>query len=76
MRLFIILLVLAAVTLVYNRNSPGTSGTLTERIENECRRSYGTRGEEEVQKCRHAMTQQAAGDMEREKATETYNRIR
>lgn len=51
-------------------------GTKSERIERECRRSYGTQGESAVLDCQLAMSVRYLRDADQNKADSTYSRIR
>lgn len=51
-------------------------GTVPERIERECKRSYGSQGEAAVLDCRLAMSVRYLKDADQGKANSTYGRIR
>lgn len=51
-------------------------GTVSEKIERECNRSYGSQGEQAVLDCRLAMSARYLTDANKRRADDTYNRIK
>lgn len=54
----------------------GDSSTLPQKIERECRKSYGQRGETAVLECQANMSIRYLQDAEKDRASSTYGRIR
>jgi hypothetical protein len=69
----ILLFGLAAIDGASERAPPES---LPDRIERECRASYGTRGEEAVSRCRLALSVKILEDRERDKLKSIYDRVR
>ncbi|WP_273289457.1 hypothetical protein [Methylorubrum populi] len=51
-------------------------GTIPEKIERECKRAYGDRGEAAITQCRLDMSVRYLRDAERNRSDSTYGRIR
>ena len=51
-------------------------GTIPEKIERQCKRSYGDRGKQAVLECQLAMSVRYLKDADRNQADSTYSRIR
>lgn len=54
----------------------GNNSTLPQKIEQECRKSYGDRGETAVLECQANMSIRYLQDAEKDRASSTYGRIR
>lgn len=65
---FIVLMIIGAAV--------DEGGTIPEKIERECKRSYGERGEAAVDQCRLDMSARYLRDAERNRSDSTYGRIR
>ncbi|KQO53108.1 hypothetical protein ASF08_19480 [Methylobacterium sp. Leaf85] len=54
----------------------GDNSTLPQKIERECKKSYGSQGETAVLECQANMSIRYLQDAEKDRASSTYGRIR
>ena len=56
--------------------SKRTDDTIVDRIDKECRRTYGSEGEARVIDCKNEMAIRVLNERERAKSKDTYDRIK
>lgn len=72
----VVLFTLGLVLILIWRVNYQETGSISERIERECRKSYELEGEQRVLRCRTEMTTRYNYEAERGKAETTFGRIR